>query len=175
MRSPQISGWPWQQAWVRKVSSPARAFVIGGVEHMAVAAPGAQQAGPPRPPFPSHNVLLCASCGREGSGDRPCGGDGSLGARIVRHGRYVVFQLAEVAVPRSLFASILGRIDRLSLNSPSLSDHPQGRLVGVASRQCSRRHVQPCAPFYGMPSVSSGREPFERGVRLVRRAAPWPP
>jgi hypothetical protein len=26
------------------------------------------------------------------------------GARIVRHGRYVVFQLAEVAVPRSLFA-----------------------------------------------------------------------
>ncbi|HEX6015550.1 MAG TPA: transposase, partial [Geminicoccaceae bacterium] len=36
-----------------------------------------------------------------------------LGARIVRHGRYVVFQLAEVAVPRSLFAEILRRIDRL--------------------------------------------------------------
>jgi Transposase DDE domain group 1 len=36
-----------------------------------------------------------------------------IGARIVRHGRYVVFQLAEVAVPRSLFASILRRIDRL--------------------------------------------------------------
>ncbi len=30
-----------------------------------------------------------------------------IGARIVRHGRYVVFQLAEVAVPRSLFAEIL--------------------------------------------------------------------
>jgi hypothetical protein len=28
-----------------------------------------------------------------------------IGARIVRHGRYVVFQLAEVAVPRTLFAS----------------------------------------------------------------------
>ena len=27
-----------------------------------------------------------------------------IGARIVRHGRYVVFQLAEVAVPRALFA-----------------------------------------------------------------------
>ena len=27
-----------------------------------------------------------------------------IGARIVRHGRYVVFQLAEVAVPRVLFA-----------------------------------------------------------------------
>ena len=35
------------------------------------------------------------------------------GARIVRHGRYVVFQLAEVAVPRALFAEILRRIDRL--------------------------------------------------------------
>jgi hypothetical protein len=36
-----------------------------------------------------------------------------IGARIVRHGRYVMFQLAEVAVPRSLFASILRRIDHL--------------------------------------------------------------
>src|SRR3712207_1214739 len=36
-----------------------------------------------------------------------------IGARIVRHGRYVVFQLAEVAVPRVLFATILRRIDRL--------------------------------------------------------------
>ena len=36
-----------------------------------------------------------------------------VGARFVRHGRYVVFQLAEVAVPRALFAAILRRIDRL--------------------------------------------------------------
>jgi hypothetical protein len=36
-----------------------------------------------------------------------------IGARIVRHGRYVIFQLAEVAVPRVLFAEILRRIDRL--------------------------------------------------------------
>jgi hypothetical protein len=36
-----------------------------------------------------------------------------IGARIVRHGRYVVFQLAAVAVPRALFAGILRRIDRL--------------------------------------------------------------
>jgi hypothetical protein len=35
-----------------------------------------------------------------------------IGARIVRHGRYVIFQLAEVAVPRALFAAILRRIDR---------------------------------------------------------------
>src|SRR6476469_7018025 len=36
-----------------------------------------------------------------------------IGARIVRHGRYVVFQLAEVAVPRAVFAAIMRRIDRL--------------------------------------------------------------
>jgi hypothetical protein len=36
-----------------------------------------------------------------------------IGARIVHHGRYVVFQLAEVAVPCALFAAILHRIDRL--------------------------------------------------------------
>jgi hypothetical protein len=36
-----------------------------------------------------------------------------IGARIVRHGRYLVFQLAEVVVPRSLFAAILYRIERL--------------------------------------------------------------
>src|SRR4051794_5311287 len=36
-----------------------------------------------------------------------------IGARIVRHGRYIVLQLAKVAVPRALFAAILRRIDRL--------------------------------------------------------------
>jgi hypothetical protein len=36
-----------------------------------------------------------------------------IGARIVRHGRYAIFQLAEVAVPRALFAAILHRIERL--------------------------------------------------------------
>jgi hypothetical protein len=36
-----------------------------------------------------------------------------IGAWIVCHGRYGVFPLAEVAVPRALFAAILRRIDRL--------------------------------------------------------------
>ena len=36
-----------------------------------------------------------------------------IGAKVVRHGRYVTFQLAEVVVPRHLFADILRRIDRL--------------------------------------------------------------
>ena len=38
-----------------------------------------------------------------------------IGAKVVRHAKYVVFQLAEVAVPRPLFAALLGRIGRLRL------------------------------------------------------------
>ena len=36
-----------------------------------------------------------------------------IGAKIVRHGRYVTFQMAEVAVPRELFQKILRLIDDL--------------------------------------------------------------
>lgn len=36
-----------------------------------------------------------------------------IGAKVVCHGRYVIFQTAEVAIPRDLFADILRRIDRL--------------------------------------------------------------
>jgi hypothetical protein len=36
-----------------------------------------------------------------------------IGAKGVRHARYVVFQMAEVAIPRRLFATILRRIGRL--------------------------------------------------------------
>jgi hypothetical protein len=41
-----------------------------------------------------------------------------IGARIVRHGRYIVFQLAEVAVSRALFTEILRRIKRRRLRPP---------------------------------------------------------
>ncbi len=36
-----------------------------------------------------------------------------IGAKVVRHGRYVTFQLAEIAIPRRLFAEILQLIDSL--------------------------------------------------------------
>jgi len=36
-----------------------------------------------------------------------------IGAKVVRHSRYVFFQMAEVAVPRRLFREILRRIHRL--------------------------------------------------------------
>jgi Transposase DDE domain group 1 len=36
-----------------------------------------------------------------------------IGAKVVAHSRYVVFQMAEVAVPKRLFRAILERVRRL--------------------------------------------------------------
>ena len=36
-----------------------------------------------------------------------------IGAKVVSHGRYVAFQMAEVAIPRKLFADILRLIAEL--------------------------------------------------------------
>jgi DDE family transposase len=38
-----------------------------------------------------------------------------IGAKIVTHARYVIFQMAEVAVPRKLFRNILWLIAELRL------------------------------------------------------------
>jgi len=38
-----------------------------------------------------------------------------IGAKVVTHARYVIFQMAEVAVPKRLFGAILKRIRRLRL------------------------------------------------------------
>jgi hypothetical protein len=42
-----------------------------------------------------------------------------IGAKVVSHAKYVIFQLAEVTVPRQLFAAILERIARLRLTFAS--------------------------------------------------------
>ena len=41
-----------------------------------------------------------------------------IGAKVVRHAKYVTFQMAEVAVPRELFAAILERIQRFGVPPP---------------------------------------------------------
>jgi len=42
-----------------------------------------------------------------------------IGAKVTHHSKKVVFQLAEVAVPRQLFRAILQRIERLRLLTPA--------------------------------------------------------
>ncbi len=41
-----------------------------------------------------------------------------IGAKVVTHSRYVIFQMAEVAVPRELFAAILDHIQRFGVPPP---------------------------------------------------------
>jgi hypothetical protein len=41
-----------------------------------------------------------------------------IGVKVVRHGRYITFQLAEVAVSRALFAPVLGLIADLRAPPP---------------------------------------------------------
>lgn len=36
-----------------------------------------------------------------------------IGAKVLRHSRYVIFQMAEVAISKEIFAEILSRINRL--------------------------------------------------------------
>jgi hypothetical protein len=48
-----------------------------------------------------------------------------IGAKVVRHGRYVTFQLAEAAVSRALLAQILGLI--ADLRAPPPGQHDGGR------------------------------------------------
>jgi len=52
-----------------------------------------------------------------------------IGAKVVSHSRYVVFQMAEVAVPRTLFHEILGRIAQLRA-SPELARAGRPSLRG---------------------------------------------
>ena len=54
-----------------------------------------------------------------------------IGAKVVSHGRYVAFQMAEVAIPRHLFADILRLIAELC------------RLNGVMSSICDAFHEKP--------------------------------
>jgi hypothetical protein len=42
-----------------------------------------------------------------------------IGARVVSHGRYATFQMAEVAVPHRLFAAVLWLIGRLQGSPPA--------------------------------------------------------
>ena len=41
-----------------------------------------------------------------------------IGANVVRHSKYVTFQMAEVAVPQELFAEILDRIQQFGVPPP---------------------------------------------------------
>ncbi len=82
-----------------------------------------------------------------------------IGAKVVRHGRYVTFQLAEVAIPRTLFAYILRRIDWLrpkplptgrkryrSGNPTTGRVCPECRLIDVIVRRPTHSEIKTRTP-----------------------------
>jgi Transposase DDE domain group 1 len=97
-----------------------------------------------------------------------------IGARIVHHARYLVFQLAEVAVPRTLFAAIFRRIDRergpLMLLALTGASHRDGRSRGgrIMHRRSAKGREQPrsaCEPRFGGPSPT--RSAAEHALTLT--------
>ncbi len=78
-----------------------------------------------------------------------------IGAKVVSHGRYVTFQMAEVAVPRQMFQEILSLIARLRAL----------RATGAAEHRC----VSPPTPFIAhrvyAQACSLHAEPPDHGLR----------
>ena len=48
-----------------------------------------------------------------------------IGAKVVIHARYVMFQMAEVAISRQMFKTILRPISRLGQNAKQLTNYPR--------------------------------------------------
>jgi hypothetical protein len=57
-----------------------------------------------------------------------------IGAKVVSHGRYVTFQMAEVAVPRPMFQEILSLIAQLRAPPVPVSPGDQRRCAGHDGR-----------------------------------------
>jgi hypothetical protein len=68
-----------------------------------------------------------------------------IGAKIVRHARYVTFQMAEVAISRRRFQQILRRIERLTIKRP-LHLH-RDDAVSRSRNSCFRKRTRErCVP-----------------------------
>ncbi len=61
-----------------------------------------------------------------------------IGAKVVSHGRYVAFQMAEVAIPRNLFADILRLIAELRPAAGSRIDVKRLLVLGPIKNQRER-------------------------------------
>ncbi len=82
-----------------------------------------------------------------------------IGAKVVRHGRYVTFQLAEVAVPQHLFHS--------AIDDPSLTSNPRVREqpgpVADIVGSCDVRHRQICVTLLCFVHACNGKSESDLG------------
>jgi Transposase DDE domain group 1 len=93
-----------------------------------------------------------------------------IGAEVVSHARYVTFQMAEVAVPRQMFADILSLIARLRGTTHA---HRRGRRD-----RCGKRQQRRCAfmrsevaRLRGSPWSTRGFDRLLLAARAIRRCS----
>jgi hypothetical protein len=82
-----------------------------------------------------------------------------IGAKVVSHGRYVAFQMAEVAIPRNVFADILRLIAELR------PPHVASTAQVVRMRRVRSNSQERCASITensALFDAASGAKPFER-------------
>ena len=92
-----------------------------------------------------------------------------IGAKVVRHGRYVIFQLAEVAVPRSLFQKILGLIDDLRRRPvPAWAGEIHGEAKNDGRGTSGWRKTGPNGLPDTVDSPQSGYRTAAEGKLLIR-------
>ena len=65
-----------------------------------------------------------------------------IGAKVIAHGRYLILQMAEVAVPRELFGRILDRIARLRPPDPAPCCRSKGATEAAGGR--ATPGIPPC-------------------------------
>ena len=87
-----------------------------------------------------------------------------IGAKVVRHGRYITFQMAEVAIPRTLFVEILRLIDGLR---PAPYRHDSGRSSSIQIARQDRyvRRV----PEYALSARNDHWPAFNRQIGSTKR------
>ena len=101
-----------------------------------------------------------------------------IGAKIVRHGRYVTFQMAEVVIPRDLFARHPAPYrPAQTAASPGISDgtpfsrrRRQDRCARIGPDRRQQCHSAPPKPPIGPQSSGSARRwlSFERELQVER-------
>jgi len=77
-----------------------------------------------------------------------------IGAKVVNHGRYVVFQMAEVAIPRQMFQQILRLIAELGRS------HHQRRCKAVDRNLLESKRQEECVQMPAKVTRSTPQPSF---------------
>jgi hypothetical protein len=102
-----------------------------------------------------------------------------IGAKVVSHGRYVTFQMAEVAVPRRLFAAVLWLIDRLRAPPAPACGRIGSNGAGNGRERCAamdgrRRFSGPPSPRSTGPAAFGGARARIGWLHRPQRTHPTP-